>query len=111
MAPIGGGLALPHPRARITLGRESGTVALLFLRDALPLIDAPADGLPVTRLFFFIAPSPRAHLDLLGRLSRSLMRGPLRDLVLSSASDEEIFEALHDGDNGSTDLPKAEVKS
>ena len=35
LAPIGGGFALPHPGARITLGRDSGTVALFFLRDAL----------------------------------------------------------------------------
>ena len=73
MAPVGGGFALPHPSARITLGRDSGTVALLLLRDALPLAEPPPDGVPVTRLFFFIAPSPRAHLDLLGRLSRCLV--------------------------------------
>ena len=70
-APIGGGFALPHPSTRIALGRDSGTLALLLLRDALSPGN-PADHLPVTRLFFFIAPSPRAHLDLLGRLSRDL---------------------------------------
>src|SRR6266550_214616 len=31
MAPVGGGFALPHPSTRITLGRDSGTVALLLL--------------------------------------------------------------------------------
>ena len=41
IAPVGGGFALPHPSARITLGRDSGTVALLLLRDALPLGEAP----------------------------------------------------------------------
>ena len=94
MAPIGGGFALPHPSARITLGRDSGTVALLLLREALSLDEPPADGAPVTRLFFFIAPSPRAHLNLLARLSRDLSRGPLRDLVKSAAPDEEIFKAV-----------------
>jgi nitrogen PTS system EIIA component len=104
MAPIGRGFALPHPAARITLGRESGTVALLLLRDALVLAEPPADGVPVTRLFFFIAPSPRAHLDLLARLSRDLTRGSLRELVERSASDEEIFQAVEATDAASLEL-------
>lgn len=102
IAPVGGGFALPHPSARIALGRDSGIVALLLLREPLPLPEPPPDGVPVTRLFFFLAPSPRAHLDLLGRLSRLLSRGPLRDLVVRGESDEEIFLAVGDAD---TPLP------
>ena len=94
MAPIGGGFALPHPSARITLGRDSGTVALLLLRDDLALPEPPADGVPVRRLFFFIAPSPRGHLDLLASLSRSLVHAPLRELVENGGSDDEIFQAV-----------------
>lgn len=94
MAPVGGGFALPHPSTRITLGRDSGTVALLLLRDALPPNETVPDGVPVTRLLFFIAPSPRAHLDLLARLSRLLARGPLRELLTKGAKDEEIFAAV-----------------
>jgi len=92
--PVGGGFALPHPKTRIALGRDSGVLALIFVRGGLPAAEPAPDGVPVTRLFFFIAPSPRAHLDLLGRLGRSLSRGPLRDLVLKGAKDEEIFQAL-----------------
>lgn len=109
-APVGGGLALPHPSARIALGRDSGTVALLMLRDALPLAEPPADGVPVARLFFFIAPSPRAHLDLLGRLTRSLSRGPLRELVMQAAIDADIFQAVAAMDSSSTGNSTAEVK-
>jgi PTS system nitrogen regulatory IIA component len=94
VAPVGGGFALPHPSARIALGRDTGTVALLLLRAGLALPEAPPDGVPVTRLFFFIAPSPRAHLDLLGRLSRNLSRGPLREAVIRAAGDAEIFAAV-----------------
>ena len=94
IAPVGGGFALPHPSTRIALGRDSGTVALLLLREPLPLPEPPPDDIPVTRLFFFIAPSPRANLDLLGRLSRLLGRGVLRELVLQGAPDEEIFKAI-----------------
>jgi PTS system nitrogen regulatory IIA component len=94
VAPVGGGFALPHPSARIAVGRESGTVALLLLREPLPVSDPPPDNVPITRMFFFVAPSPRAHLDLLGRLSRLLSRGPLRDLITRGAGDEEIFGAV-----------------
>ncbi len=93
-AAIGGGFALPHPSTRIALGRDSGTVALLLLRDALTQAGATPDNVPVVRLFFFIAPSPRAHLDLLGRLTRVLAHGKLRELVMNAASDAEIFAAV-----------------
>ena len=94
MAPVGGGFALPHPSARITLGRDSGTVALLLLRDDLVLPEPPPDDVPVRRMFFFIAPSPRGHLDLLARLSRSLGQGTLRGLVETGAPDPEIIQAV-----------------
>lgn len=94
VAPVGGGFALPHPSARIALGRGSGTVALVLLRDAVPMAEPPPDDIPVKNLLFFIAPSPRAHLDILGRLSRLLGRGPLRDLVARGATDDEIYAAL-----------------
>jgi PTS system nitrogen regulatory IIA component len=90
-APIGGGFALPHPSARIALGRDSGALALLMLRDEFRV---PEDDTPITRMFFFIAPSPRAHLDLLGRLSRLLAGGRFRELILAGVRDEEIFSAL-----------------
>lgn len=93
-APVGGGLALPHLRAHVALGRDSGLLAVILLRDALPLNEPPPDGVPVTRLLFFIAPSPRAHLELLAQLSSALKRGPLRERLLNAASDEQLFAAL-----------------
>ncbi len=93
-APVGGGFALPHLSARVALGRESGTVALLYLREGLAQVEKAPDGLPVRILFFFIAPSPRAHLDLLGRFGRILGPGSLRELLARGASDEQLFEAF-----------------
>jgi PTS system nitrogen regulatory IIA component len=110
MAPVGGGFALPHPSARITLGRDSGTVALLFLRDALPPEEVSPDGAPVNRLCFFIAPSPRAHLDLLGRLSRGLAHEPLRQLLLDAAPDDAILAAVEALDAASAEAAKPEAK-
>ena len=60
----------------------------------MPLAETPADGVPVSRLFFFIPPSPRAHLDILARLSRAIAAGTLRGLVERAAPDEELFRAL-----------------
>ncbi len=110
-APVGSGFALPHPSARITLGRDSGAIALLLLRDALALPGNGTDGVPVTRLIFLIAPSPRAHLDLLGRLSRLLSRGPLRELLAKGASDAEIFSAFAATDPTPASGHSPEVKS
>ena len=94
VAPVGGGFALPHPANRIALGRGSGTVALLLLREPYPLPEPPPDDVPVTRMFFFIAPSPRAHLDLLGRLSRLLLRPPVRESIRQGAPDEAVLTAI-----------------
>jgi PTS system nitrogen regulatory IIA component len=66
---------------------------------------------PINRLCFFIAPSPRAHLDLLARLSRSLVRGPLRELVVQGAADADIFQALAAVDAAAANGLKPEVKS
>ena len=98
-APVGGGFALPHLSARIAMGRNSGTVALILLSDSLAQAEPTPDGKPVRWLFFFIAPSPRAHLDLLGRLTRALATTSLRDQVAQGASDAEILNAASHADN------------
>jgi PTS system nitrogen regulatory IIA component len=91
---VGGGVALPHLRAPVALGPEAGAIALLLLREPLQGGETAADGQPVTRLFFFVAPSPRAHLELLGCFAAALDRGNLRRLLLEAAPDEAIFAAL-----------------
>ena len=109
-AAIGDGFALPHLSARVTLGRDSGTVALLLLRDALTQASPTPDNVPVTRMFFFIAPSPRAHLDLIGRLTRALAKGTLRDVIVKGASDADILAAAAAADAATTNGNKTEVK-
>lgn len=94
LAPVGGGFALPHFSTRVALGRESGTVALLLLRAAWPAADPLPDPTPVTNLFFFIAPSPRAHLDVLGRICRLIAHGVVRELIRQRAPDDEILRAV-----------------
>lgn len=99
IAPVGGGYALPHPAARVALGRESGIMALILLSDPLPPQELRVDQVPVTRLLFFIAPSPRAHLDMVGRLSRMLSAGALRVALDAGAADEVIYEIFSAADS------------
>jgi PTS system nitrogen regulatory IIA component len=111
MAPIGGGYALPHPATRVTLGRDAGTVALILLRDSLPPQALRVDELPITHLVFFIAPSPRAHLDLVARLSRLLSRGTLREVLARGGTDEEVFQSVEAADAAAAAVKTPEVKA
>jgi PTS system nitrogen regulatory IIA component len=110
-APVGGGFALPHFSSRVALGRDSGSLALLLLRDPLALATALPDGVPVSRLLFFIAPSPRVHLDILGQLCRILDRGTLCELVRQGATDQEIFIALAGADASVTGAANGDMKT
>ena len=107
-APVGGGFALPHPATRITLGRDSGTLALILVPAGLSLTEPRVDALAVTRLLFFIAPSPRAHLDMVGRLSRLILGGTLRDRLERGAGDEEIFQVVEAADAAAAEGKKQE---
>lgn len=104
MAPIGGGYALPHPTTRVALGRESGIMAMILLADALPPQELRVDEVPVTRLLFFVAPSPRAHLDMVGRLSRMLSATALREALDAGAEDEAIYAIFSHADRTAENL-------
>jgi PTS system nitrogen regulatory IIA component len=93
-AAVGHGFALPHLRTPVALGRDAGILAIVLLREPLALPEPAPDELPVTRLLFFVAPSPRAHLELLAQLSTALSRGNLRKLIVENASDDELFAAI-----------------
>lgn len=93
-AAVGHGLALPHLRTAVALGRDAGALAILLLRESFTLPEPAPDEQPVTRLLFFVAPSPRAHLELLAQLSTALSRGNLRQLLLEGSPDAEIFAAI-----------------
>ena len=110
-APVGGGYALPHPATRITLGRDSGTLALILVPGGLELSEPRVDEEAVTRLWFFIAPSPRAHLDMVGRLSRLILSGTLRESLRREAEDEEIFQGVEAADAAAAAVAAAVLKA
>jgi PTS system nitrogen regulatory IIA component len=93
-ALVGGGLALPHLRTPIALGRDAGIFAIVLLRDALAVNEPAPDQQAITRLLFFVAPSPRAHLEMLAQLSTALSRGNLRKLINDGVPDDELFAAV-----------------
>ncbi len=93
-APVGGGCALPHLRTPVALGRDAGLVAILLLSEGIVPGEPAPDEVPVSRLLFFVAPTPRAHLEMLGELSFALTRGGLQRLLLGDPTDEAILQAL-----------------
>lgn len=98
-ALVGGGLALPHLRTPIALGREAGIIAIVLLHDALAVSEPAPDKQAIMRLLFFVAPSPRAHLEILAQLSTALSRGNLGKLINDGAPDEDIFAAVAAAEN------------
>jgi PTS system nitrogen regulatory IIA component len=103
-APVGEGWAIPHPSARVSLGRDAGVLGLILLRGALDLGEQAVDATPVSRLLFFVAPSPRVHLDLLGRISRLLTRERPAALIDPGADDGAVRAAFaaSDARNGAS---------
>jgi PTS system nitrogen regulatory IIA component len=90
-APVGEGFALPHPAMRIALGETSALTALIQLSAPWTEIQAP-DKIPVTRLLFFISPTPRLHVNMLGLLARSIASGLLTQALDRGADDETLLE-------------------
>ena len=94
MAPVGGGFALPHPSARITLGRDSGTVALHpSAAIALPPPELRVGWRAGDPAVFFHRPlAPRPSRSGAPAQPRCISRGPLREVLAKDGTDEEIFQ-------------------
>lgn len=93
-ALVGDGLALPHVRLPVPLGRDLGVLAILLLREPLSVPEEPPDGRPVRTLLFFVAPTPKAHLEMISQLSNHLLHGRLKQLLAAGACDADIEAAL-----------------
>jgi len=92
MAPVGNGFALPHPAMRVALGENSALVALILLTTPLASMETP-DGTPISRLLFFISPTPRVHVTMLGLLAQSVAAGIFQD-IQSSQDDATLFQII-----------------
>lgn len=94
LAPVGSGYALPHPGMRVALGDQSALAALVFLASPLPETKTP-DNVPISRLIFFISPTPRLHVNMLGLLARRIASKAM-DRLDPSMDDETILRIVED---------------
>ncbi len=93
-APVGNGICLPHLRSRVALGKDSGLISVVFVRGLLTLNEPPDEGVNVDRLLFFLAPSPRAHLEMLAGLGAALTRGGMATRLQPGMTDAAIADVL-----------------
>ena len=96
MAPTGKGFALPHPARGVFLGEACALVSLILLSAPLEGTKGP-DAVPVTRLLFFISPTPRLHVDMLGLLARCVAHGDLGRALDAGEDDEALLRAVAAG--------------
>ncbi|MDY0274621.1 MAG: helix-turn-helix domain-containing protein [Desulfomicrobium sp.] len=92
ITPVGRGFALPHPTTRLFLGKDFALIALILLKKAYTGVTTP-DNVPITRMLFFISPTPRQHTNMLGLLARSIDTGAMLR-PNAHMSDEEIFQTI-----------------
>jgi len=95
-APTGQGFALPHPASGVFLGKACALVALIQLNAPWGWAEPP-DGIPVTRLLFFISPTPRQHVNMLGLLARGISSGFLEQALSEGRDDDALIQALVSG--------------
>jgi PTS system nitrogen regulatory IIA component len=88
---IGEGIAIPHVRAPIVADVDRSLVSLCFLDR--PIDFDAIDGKPVHTVFMIIAPSIRAHLSLLSKLSATLHDPEVREALSARAPADEILAA------------------
>jgi PTS system nitrogen regulatory IIA component len=88
---IGEGIAIPHVRAPIVADVDHAFISLCFLDR--PIDFGAIDGKPVHTVFTIIAPSIRAHLSLLAKLSATLHDPEVREAMSSRAPAGRILAA------------------
>ena len=89
---IGGGIAIPHVRNPIIYQVNKPVLALCFLERAIEF--NALDGKAVDTVFTIITHTVRSHLHILSRLSYALHQPNVRSKINSSASRQEILDAL-----------------
>jgi nitrogen PTS system EIIA component len=89
---IGGGIALPHPRQPLLVGRGEPRAALALL--AAPVDFGAPDGQPVRALLLLLTATVRAHLALLRAAALAFSDAALRARILAGAPDAELLSRL-----------------
>jgi PTS system nitrogen regulatory IIA component len=90
---VGEGVAIPHVRNPVVLHVDHPLLALCLLDHATDW--GALDGVPVRTLFVLLAPTVRAHLHLLARVSH-LLRDPRFRAALEAGASREVLGATVD---------------
>lgn len=90
---VGGGIAIPHPRAPLVFDVEVPSVAVACYLPK-PIDFKAVDGKPVWMLFLLLSPSIPDHLRLLAQLSWALHDAELRRLLEQRAPLEALLTRL-----------------
>jgi PTS system nitrogen regulatory IIA component len=91
---IGGGVAIPHPRAPIQYVRTEGIITTCFVET--PIDYGAIDGRPVFVLFLMLSPSPKVHLTLLAKLSHLLRDRSFVDFLKASPSAKSLLSKVEE---------------
>ncbi len=102
---LGGGVAVPHPRAPVVAHLPRATVTLCFLEQ--PVDFGALDRAAVSKVFTILSPSIRTHLHLLSRLSFCLRDGRVGKVLDAEGSRDEILEAFREVEAGLPPLEEA----
>jgi nitrogen PTS system EIIA component len=89
---IGNGIALPHPRIPLMVGRDKPLLAFFF--PAAPLDLKSLDGKPVHTIILLICQTIKQHLSLLAHLSYLLLNDSLKSALEKRLSNGEILDII-----------------
>ncbi|HQH80777.1 MAG TPA: PTS sugar transporter subunit IIA [bacterium] len=104
---VGYGIAIPHPRKPIVLGRSDSSVSLCFMEH--PIDFGAADKKPVDIFFLIISNTIREHLHLLSMISLAIHDDSFRKLLIDRASPELLFGDLERIESFPCKIKKDEV--
>jgi PTS system nitrogen regulatory IIA component len=104
---IGDGIAIPHVRNPIVLPVNRSMVTLCFLEKSIDF--SALDGKPVQALFALVAPTVRAHLHLLSRMSFALKNPEFHKAVKQQEPAETLLEIARAVESGLNTEPGREV--
>jgi PTS system nitrogen regulatory IIA component len=89
---IGHGIALPHPRAPLTLGLACPQITTCYLEK--PIAYGAIDHQPVGVLMILLSTSTKEHLDLLSRIAFCLRDADFRDRLHQHPGPDELFDLI-----------------
>jgi nitrogen PTS system EIIA component len=88
-ASVGDGIAVPHARSPIILHGCGTALSLCFLVRPIP---GGSKGEAISTIFMIVAPTPKAHLQILSRLSTALLDPAYKAAIQRRAPNSEIVE-------------------